>query len=92
MGLYLKIEKKWKMTSTNKGNYLFCSACKYYISKPFDASSVKYPCYYSHKAVRGDVKCERDFKVCLLKETKWRTAYVSKMSMDSLTTALITIL
>jgi hypothetical protein len=56
------------MTPTNKGNYSFCSDCIYHISVPFDASSIKYPCYYSHKAVRGDVKYEQDFKVCLLKE------------------------
>jgi hypothetical protein len=53
------------MSSTDKGNYEFCHDCKYHIKVPFDASSIKYPCYYSHSAVRGDVKLERDFKVCL---------------------------
>lgn len=56
------------MTPTNKGNYLFCEDCKHKILKPFDKSSEKYPCYYSHRAVRGDIKYEKDFQVCLLKE------------------------
>jgi len=59
-----------EMTPTNKGNYSFCIGCKYHIPKPFDASSEKYPCYYSHSEVRGEVKYEKDFKECLLKETK----------------------
>jgi hypothetical protein len=54
------------MTTTNKGNYTFCTNCKYRIITPFDVSSEKYPCYYSHRAVRGDVRYERDFKQCLL--------------------------
>ena len=49
------------MTPTNKGNYVFCDNCLY--KKEY--SKEKYPCYYSHKAIRGDVKFERDFKVCL---------------------------
>lgn len=58
------------MTPTNKGNYIFCKDCKYHIEKPFDKSSKVYPCYYSHSAVRGDVKRERDFEKCLLREPK----------------------
>lgn len=58
------------MSSTNKGNYSFCNGCKYHITKPFDISSERYPCMYSHKAVRGDVKYEKDFKICLLREEK----------------------
>jgi|688.fasta_scaffold1136184_2 hypothetical protein len=53
------------MTPTNKGNYDFCHDCKFYIIKPFDASSFKYPCYYSHDTVRGEVKYEKDFIDCL---------------------------
>jgi len=53
------------MSSTDKGNYVFCHDCKFKIKVPFDASSLKYPCYYSHNAVRGLVKYERDFKECL---------------------------
>jgi len=53
------------MTPTNKGNYEFCHDCKYHIKEPFDASSKKFPCYYSHFAIRGNVKFERDFKICL---------------------------
>jgi hypothetical protein len=53
------------MTPTNKGNYTFCNDCKYHIKKTFDASSIKYPCYYSHSAVRGEVKFEKDFTTCL---------------------------
>jgi hypothetical protein len=56
------------MTPTNKGNYSFCKDCKYHIKKAFDISSEKYPCYYSHRKVRGDIKYERDFKECLLYE------------------------
>ena len=59
-----------KMTSTNKGNYKQCEDCEYKILKAFDASSEKYPCYYSHGAVRGDVKYERDFSKCLLWEKR----------------------
>lgn len=58
------------MTPTNKGNYPECTDCKYYIPKPFDASSEKYPCYYSHSMVRGDIKTEREFRHCLLYEQK----------------------
>ena len=64
------------MTPTNKGNYEFCSTCKYHIDKPFDVSSLKYPCYYSHSTVRGDVKYERDFKECLLYENGESTQHV----------------
>lgn len=58
------------MTSTNKGNYEFCECCKYQIAKPFDVSSEKYPCYYSHASVRGDIGRERELSVCLLRESK----------------------
>lgn len=58
------------MTPTNKGNYTFCDSCKFKIVKYFDASSEKYPCYYSHYAVRGDVKYEKDFKECLKYENR----------------------
>jgi hypothetical protein len=50
------------MSSTNKGNYKFCLNCKYKLNKG------KYPCSKSHRAVRGDIKYERDFTECLLKE------------------------
>ena len=50
------------MTPTNKGLYTFCINCKHRNKKS------KYPCKYSHRKVRGDIKYERDFKICLLKE------------------------
>ena len=53
------------MTPTNKGNYKFCETCKHKLN-----IDVKYPCTYSHKQVRGDVKYERDFTMCLLYEWK----------------------
>lgn len=54
------------MSSTNKGNYDFCSDCEFKIQK----SDKKYPCLKSHKAVRisDGVKYERDFNMCQLKE------------------------
>lgn len=54
------------MTTTNKGNYVFCDGCKYEIQKTFDASSEKYPCYYSHNAVRNNIKDDK----CKLFEQK----------------------
>ena len=51
------------MTSTNKGNYSFCYDCKHLLS-----NSAKYPCSKSHKEVRGEIKYERDFTVCLKRE------------------------
>ena len=55
------------MSSTNKGNYIFCENC---IHKLNDNS--KYPCSQSHRKVRdsGGVKYERDFKMCGLKVEK----------------------
>lgn len=55
------------MTPTNKGNYLFCVNCIYKIKD----SLLKYPCIKSHKKVRSsdNVKYEREFKMCRLKET-----------------------
>jgi hypothetical protein len=53
------------MSSTNKGNYIFCHDCKYHIKKQFDASSRKYPCYYSHSIIRDKVKYEKDFITCI---------------------------
>ena len=55
------------MTPTNKGNYLFCVNCIYMIRD----SLLKYPCVKSHKQVRSsdNVKYEREFKMCRLKET-----------------------
>lgn len=58
------------MTPTNKGNYEFCDDCIHQIKEPFDESSRRYPCYYSHSKVRGEVEYERDFKICLLKERR----------------------
>ncbi len=56
------------MTSTNKGNYQECITCIFRIKYSENiVCSEKYPCYYSHKAVRGLVKYERDFTKCLLK-------------------------
>ena len=54
------------MSSTNKGNYEFCKDCIY----REDNSDKKYPCSKSHRAVRGEIKYERDFHICLLKEIK----------------------
>lgn len=60
------------MTATNKGNYPFCDSCRFKILEPFDGSSKRYPCYYSHRVVRGKVKYERDFKECLKREVdRW---------------------
>jgi len=56
------------VTPTNKGNYSFCIGCRYHIPEQFDVSSAKYPCMWSHAAVRGLVKYERDFTKCLLKQ------------------------
>ena len=56
------------MSVTNKGNYYFCIGCKFKIIKPFDVSSEKYPCYYSHNVIRGDVKYEKQFTQCLKRE------------------------
>lgn len=51
------------MTPTRKGLYAQCTSC---IHKTAEG---KYPCSYSHKAVRraAGVQYERDFKVCRLK-------------------------
>ncbi len=53
------------MTPSRKGLYSFCDDCKFKLN---DGS--KYPCSKSHKQVRGDIKYERDFRICLLKEIK----------------------
>ena len=52
------------MTPTRKGLYAQCQDC---IHK---TTTGKYPCSYSHKAVRVTLgaQYERDFKVCGLKE------------------------
>lgn len=54
------------MTPTRKGLYQERTGC---IHKTTEG---KYPCSYSHKAVRraSGVQYERDFTVCGLKETK----------------------
>lgn len=54
------------MTPTNKGNYTFCDGCKHEIFKPFDVSSEKYPCYYSHNIIRNNIQDDK----CLLFEPK----------------------
>lgn len=52
------------MTSSRKGLYDICAGCKFKIQEG------KYPCSKSHRQVRGRVKYERDFDICLLKERK----------------------
>lgn len=54
------------MTPSRKGNYTFCDNCIHQIK----SSNLKYPCTKSHKQVRGDIKYERDFVICLQKETE----------------------
>ena len=63
----MKTKQGVDMTPTRKGVYEQCQDCIHKTNEP-----VKYPCSYSHKAVRraSGVHYERDFKVCGLKETK----------------------
>ena len=60
------------MAPTRKGLYSFCIDCKYKIRELDYVSTayLRYPCEYSHKAIRGKVKYERDFKECLKYERK----------------------
>ena len=53
------------MTPTSKGNYKQCDDCKHKTN-----TGDRYPCTYSHSKVRGDIKYERDFRICLLWEAK----------------------